>query len=190
MAALMYWLQEPYDSELSSASFNHSITLSGLHLHESKISFIILKNDAVPNYIGIKFCLYGKPWRGEETTDGGITPGIGYTNTRKPCKGERWSFVPSALRLVGSIITGIIIPACGLVSLSGLDLSRQTELFPLKISTKISCVSNNTECEEWPNKNFSVFFCGAIFEGIEWMPHRGAGWLTVSRWKLAYRWWM
>ena len=64
------------------------------------------------------------PWRGEETTDGGVTPGIGYTDTRKPCKGER-SFVPSALRLVGSIKTGIIIPACGLFSLSGLGSVEQ-----------------------------------------------------------------
>ena len=71
-----------------------------------------------------------KPWRGDETTDGGITPGIGYTDTRKPCKGERWSFVPSALRLVVCIITGIIIPACGLVSLSGLCLTRR--YFPLR----------------------------------------------------------
>ncbi len=51
--------------------------------------------------------------------------------------------MPSALLLVGSVLTGIIIPACGLVSLSGLDLSRQTELFPLKISSKISSEAIN-----------------------------------------------
>ena len=44
--------------------------------------------------------------------------------------------------LLGTNINGGFTPACGLVSLSGLDLSRQTELFPPKISSKISCASN------------------------------------------------
>ena len=39
IAALMYWLQESFDSELSSASFTQHTTTAWLHLHESKIAF-------------------------------------------------------------------------------------------------------------------------------------------------------
>lgn len=40
MAVLMYWLQEPFESELSSASFTQSITPTGLNIvYESKIAF-------------------------------------------------------------------------------------------------------------------------------------------------------
>ena len=50
-----------------------------------------------------------KPRRGEETTDGGSTPGYRYPPKTKPCKGER-SFVPSALLLLGSNINGDYYP--------------------------------------------------------------------------------
>ena len=53
MAALMIRLTATSESELSPAAINQIITLSGQHLHESKISFKILKNEAIPNlYMG------------------------------------------------------------------------------------------------------------------------------------------
>ena len=55
---------------------------------------------------------------------GVLAPGDGYPHTGKPWMGER-SFVPSALILLGSGITGAYTPACGLVSLSGLGLVKQ-----------------------------------------------------------------
>ncbi len=61
---------------------------------------------------------------GQKITDGGSTPGTGYTNTRKPWKGER-SLVPSALLSMGPNIHGGDTPACGLDSLSGLDSYEQ-----------------------------------------------------------------
>ncbi len=98
-------------------------------VHESKISFKILKNNAIPNYIGINAACTKSPKRAKRLQTG-VSPPVLYTNIRKPCKGESWSFVPSALRLVVSMITGIIIPARGLVSLSGLCLTRR--YFPLR----------------------------------------------------------
>ena len=45
--------------------------------------------------------------------------------------------------------------------------------------------------EFYPQKvgqaKFLRIFCETIFEGIEWMPWRGAGWLRVSSGKLAFR---
>ena len=57
-------------------------------------------------------------------------------HTRKPWKGERWSFVPSALLLFGPCLTGAYTPACILRSLSGLCLG-QSEFFLIRGDSNI-----------------------------------------------------
>ena len=54
IAALMYRLKTPAESELSFVASIPSITLSGQHLHESKMAFgrKILKNMYVPTFYG------------------------------------------------------------------------------------------------------------------------------------------